>query len=235
MTKRTRTRTKPIFFNPSDPVKTTYYSLEKKTKRKRSTKSWVKVCNKKKLVIEGLKFESYLKDEKRKSCPLKEKVNKYIASVVKKNDSCLVLDGPKARTTKELSKKHVGYVAIPNNTTSVVELEKFAKKKKHVDTFRMSLHDLVKTTRKRYDVIYMDTCGFFTTGKEDDLKSTIDLCFYRNLLKEGGIFGVTVSSRTKGDIKDAFQKCEEWVTTQNPDMKLCWEIKYGHFRTMFFR
>lgn len=233
MTKRTRT--KPNFFNPSDPVKTTYYSKERSNRKcrvKRSTKSWVKVRNKNK---EGLKFESYFKDEKRKSCPLKEKVNKYIASVVKKNDSCLVLDGPKARTTKAISKKHVGYVAIPNNTTSVVKLEKYAKKKKHVDTFRMSLHDLVKTTKKRYDVIYMDTCGFFTTGKEDDLKSTIDLCFYRNLLKEGGIFGVTVSSRTKGDIKDAFQKCEEWVTAQNSDMKLCWEIKYGQFRTMFFR
>ena len=181
----------------------------------------------------NLKKESFNKDSVRRYCQDKMSINKWILNQAKQNDACLVLDGDLARTSKILIKKDIEYIDIPNYSTAYYSLQKLSNKFKQIIPHHQSLHDFVKGTSKEYNLVYMDTCGFFETSSNEDLKNTIKLFFEKKLLKPNGIFGVTVSSRTSGS-QNAWGKCENWIIEQS-NLQLVWSKNYGQFRTMFFQ
>lgn len=167
-------------------------------------------------------------------CDNKKLANKFLAKHAKKDSTCLVLDGKRARTTKYLLKARVGSVSIPNNSPAYDSIKHFSEDKSNVEIENCALHSFIKSTRDRYDIIYMDTCGMFTTTNKHDLKESIKKCFYRNLLKDGGIFGVTLTSRTNGSIVNAVQHCDDWIVEQSGLIKV-FTHTYGQMTTMFYK
>ena len=178
--------------------------------------------------------DRYKKDDILPECQNKMLANKFFSRHAKKGNTCLVLDGKKVRTTKHLLKAGVASIHIPNNSPAFTHIQKYSKDKANVEAFNCSLYEFIKSTKDRYDVIYMDTCGMFKSTAKDSLKRTIKKCFYRNLLKDGGIFGVTITSRTNGQIRDAVRYCDDWVVKQSGLTKV-FVHKYGCMTTMIYR
>jgi len=228
-----RRKRKPrVFFIPSEPTKKTYIGeLEQESVKILSVK-FIRARN------QPSANDPYTKDLLRAECINKKITNAFLATQAKRGSSCLILDGSKARTTKRLLSVDVGSVLIPNNNLSTyTKLAKFANCERSagkVSVVNKSLNEVVMSTRRRYDIIYMDTCGMFTTGTSIDLRSTIYACFHRNLLKEGGVFGLTITSRTNGTIVDAKYHCDEWVTKQS-GLTNVFTHAYGSMITMFYK
>jgi hypothetical protein len=233
-----RRKRKPrVFFTPSEPTKKTYISeLEQESAKIRS--DCVKYTDLVRARNQPSTNDPYTKDSLRAECFDKKITNAFLANQAKRGSSCLILDGSKARTTKRLLSVGVGSVLIPNNNYSTfTKLAEFANCERSagkVSVVNDSLNDVVTSTRRRYDIIYMDTCGMFTTGSSIDLRSTIYACFYRKLLKEGGVFGLTITSRTNGTIVDAKNHCDQWVTKQSGLTNIFTHV-YGPMITMFYK
>jgi hypothetical protein len=184
--------------------------------------------------VPGYVTDTYTKDRCVAECIDKKITNGFLAKHANPGDVCMVLDGERARTTKYLLKVGVSSVTIPNNSSSYVKLSKYAIKKNNVTVKNDSLHNVIKSTVERFDVIYMDTCGMFTTSDKYDLKESIRKCFHRNLLKDGGIFGVTITSRTNGTIVNAKQVCNDWIV-ETSGLRNVFTHTYGAMTTMFFK
>ena len=216
---RTRSRLKPLFSEKEFFSKCLNFLNSLKIKKVKS--------------VPGLPDETYAKDNTRAECENKRTVNKYLATQVKVGGNCLVLDGAKARTSKRLIKAGASRVIVPNFSSAFAALKQIEKLQPRIQPHAVTLNHMVKTTTETFDIIYMDMCGFFTTGAKDDLKATIKLCFDRKLLNKGGVFGVTVCSRTRGGLVGAWGKCADWVH-EHSGLNICWETSYGQFKTMFF-
>lgn len=227
-----RIRRKRVFLVPSVHTKATFTSLlAKESKNIINNSVWIRKHVTKPIHLRDL----YTKDSG-KTCPNKNSTNMFLCEHVYDNDTCLVLDGPKARTSKCILKTTSGCtIDVPNNSDSIKALRKFSKQHSEVTPHAMSLNEFVNTTRKRYNVMYLDTCGFYITGQDSDLKATIEHCFYRNLLIEGGIFGVTVTKRTNGTNHDVETNCTQWVIEQNPSLRCVKRFSYGSMITLFFQ
>jgi hypothetical protein len=184
--------------------------------------------------IGGYKTDTYTKDVQRRECEDKKLTNGFLERVVKAGDNCLVLDGSKARTSKHLLRGGAGSVLIPNYSSAFVALSKFSDRHDNVCVVPKSLHDVVVTSPETFDVIYMDTCGFFTCNSDTDLKSSIERVFYRNMLNRGGVFGVTITSRTDGTVVDAKTLCDKWITTHSGLVNV-FTHTYGQMTTMFYK
>jgi hypothetical protein len=231
-----RIRYKRIMLNPSSHNKAIFLNdLKNESKRIiMSTTNHMKIIRKKSIIKND---DTYTKDNTTMGeCTDKKITNGVLQSFAEPHHSCLVLDGKKARSSQYLLKKNVKHVTIVNNNPVTISfLKRFQKRNKDkIDVIDADLHDLVTTTRDRFDVIYMDTCGFFTTESDKDLKASIQLCFYRNLLKEGGVFAVTISSRTNGLTINAHENCKQWIIKQS-GLKLVFTHKYGSMITMFYK
>lgn len=219
------------FLNPAAPTNTKFRcEMERESKRfVESSVKWVDI----KPTKPNNDTDSYTKDFVRSECADKRITNVFLSRYAKKGGRCLVLDGRRTRTTKRLLAAGVGSVVIPNNSPAIDFIKKYAEDKPNVEAMECSLHDVIKTTRERYDIIYMDTCGMFTTTAKYDLKESIRKCFHRNLLKDGGIFGVTITRRTNGAIVDARKVCDEWIK-ENSGLMNVFTHSYGSMTTMFY-
>jgi hypothetical protein len=228
----------PSFFDPALPTKSNFLVDLVEESRRAVTQHmhWKHFVYASPKNLEGHKKESYRKDHARAECANKKLTNGFLAKHAESGFECLVLDGARARTSKRLLKRGVASILIPNNSTAVIPLRKFADSKAEgkVRVVAEELHEVLKTTKKRFDILYLDTCGFFTTGGDSDLKSSIALCSYRNLLKEGGIFGVTITSRTNGQIVNAKQLCRDWIE-EKTGLSEVFTHTYGQMTTMFFK
>ena len=185
--------------------------------------------------VDGYKTDTYTKDvHAGAECGDKKLTNGFLERVVRAGDKCLILDGSKARTSKHLLRGGAGSILIPNYSSAFVALSKFAARHDNVCVVPQSLHDVVVTSPETFDVIYMDTCGFFTCKSDTDLKSSIERVFYRHMLNEGGVFGVTITSRTDGTVVDAKALCDKWITTHS-GLTNVFTHTYGQMTTMFYK
>lgn len=231
-----RSRTTRTFLQPWVSTKTSFVSeLDKESSTIVKHSIWTTTTFPSHTTSLKKSDDTYVKDDKVVECENKKVTNKFIAKHVKRGSVCLVLDGKRVRTTRRLLKVGVAHVHIPNhNQQSYEAIKNYSNDKSNVTTEHTTLHTCIKSTKDRYDLIYMDTCGMFTTNAKYDLKETIRKCFYRNLLKEGGIFGVTITSRTNGTITDAKQHCDEWIVEQSGLMNV-FTHSYGNMTTMFYK
>ena len=225
-------------FDPSTASSTTFTDELKNesVKNIQHTRSMIEMIKRQKVTHVDTTGDCYTKDNVRSECTDKHVCNRYIEEFALglKNATCLVLDGKKARTTKRLLKTGVSDVIIPNNSKAVIPLRKFAKKHDNVTVIDGSLYDVVASTKQQFDIIYMDTCGVYKTGASDDLRNTIGMCFYRNLLKRNGLFGVTVTKRTNGTYKHAAARCRNRVEFVS-GLECVFTHEYGNMVTMFFK
>ena len=209
----TRKHVKRDFYIPSCPTKETFV---KKVTKRRVQKSI-------------LKRETYVKDSRHFKCPDKHIINDFLASTVKNDESvCLVLDGNAARSTKALLKTgKVARVDIPNFSESFETISKIKNNKVHAHP--VALYDFVTSTCTTYDVMYLDTCGYFSTSQSDDLKRSMELIIKKRLLKTGGVIGLTVCNR--GD-QGQWKECETFMNRNGFDM--VFDKQYGSMRTFFY-
>lgn len=229
----TRSRRQRTFLKPDTSTKQVF-TTELANESSRLVRHYLESQRVAKVARRSPGGDRYKKDDVVTECGDKKLANKFLAKHAKKDNTCLVLDGKRARTTKYLLKAGVGSIAIPNNSSAYDSIKKFSDGKSNVETENCSLHSFIKNTRDRYDIIYMDTCGMFTTTDKYDLKASIKKCFYRNLLKDGGIFGVTITSRTNGSITNSVQHCDDWIVEQSGLIKV-FSHTYGHMTTMFYK
>lgn len=204
---------KPVFFNPADATNTIYM----KTSIAKNKNSY-------------LPSDTYKKDNVGYICTKKQYVNKLFSSYIKKIDSsCLVLDGKKACTSSILLKNpNVVLIDVPNYSDAYDSLKKI----EGIDAYPVSLYDFVTHTRSKYNGIYLDTCGWFlsTKNQKRDLRASLNVILNRSLLKKHGTIGMTVSNRA--DPSQAI-KAKEFMIGEN--FRLLDEIKYGNMCTMFFK
>lgn len=237
-----RQKTTREFFDPSTSPKTTYVDQLKVESEK--------VYNGVPVVVDDtlgsrlsddkldvlVRNDSYLKDEAgEKYCGIKKLINTFISSHSKKYHQCLVLDGSKARTTKELLKVGVDHIDIPNDSEAYDDLVKFSKRTNGVISVHpMSLGDfLERNYNKTYNIIYMDTCGSYDNCPGRDIESCLDIMSNAQLDDDDVLVGITITSRCPGG-KTSWKRCENHVK-EAFGLRKCWEIEYGLMKTMFFK
>lgn len=257
-----RVSKKRLFFNPSSSTKDTFMKDElihnktiARVKRRRITRKFYNPsCSVKSIFLDEILSENsrqfivpkhveknigdvYKKDNMRKECSIKKQINQFVASHVKSGDKCIVLDAKKVRTTKHILKAvpDVKKIVIPNNSQAFYDIERFAKNKDNVFTKHVSLFEHVSKSTEKYDVIYMDTCGQFTTGKDNDLKSTIDICLKKKMLNKNGLLGITITKRSSIGLKNVDWDCFEFVIDHHEHMDYQTCFSYGSMVTLFFK
>jgi hypothetical protein len=224
-----RRRRPRVFFNPATDKKSFLDEMAAETAPARASPPAAPVGR-------PAPGDSYRKDDTRAVCPIKREINTYVALNVAPSSNCLVLDGGKARTTKCILKHATdAKVTIPNHSPgTVIKLQRFAAKHDTVEVVHTSLYEHLLSTDDVYDVVYMDTCGFFTMHTEGDLKSAIEVCLDSGTFAPNGLFGVTMTLRTDGSVRHADKHCAWWIMSHS-GMYLVKEFRYGSMVTMFFR
>lgn len=181
-----------------------------------------------------LKPETYKKDIKRVECDSKNAANVFLASTLTERSSrCLVLDGAAYKTTRALCKTgNVGRIDIPNFSEAYATLARLDKRYAAVHAHPVSVHDFVTSIPvfTKYDVIYLDSCGYFTTGRADDLRSTLSLVLRKRLVHQNGTVGITVCNR--GSV-DQWQQCLDYIKVRG--CNVTFKKTYGSMMTLFFK
>ena len=178
--------------------------------------------------------DRYKKDDNARQCRNKTNVNKILVRFVKPGDRCVILDGRKCKSTQTVINKipNVAKIDIPNFTDAVYDIKKRYANNDTVEATPLALYDFVSSVPARpYDVMYLDTCGHFTTSKQDDLKSSIDVILKRGLLKrDGGIIGTTVCKRGS---TGQWESCDEYFNKRTFEKMT--EVTYGTMKTTFYK
>lgn len=210
---------KRVFFNPCDSIRTLYMveSLNARKKGNYTPKS------------SFLKPERYVKDNSGTACPAKVEINRMLSRyITKRGSKCLVLDGKKALTSRVLLKNpNVHVIDVPNYSSAYESL----KLVKGINPYPVSLYDFVTFTKIKYNAMYLDTCGWFSTKNDDrDLKASIRVILRRRLLKIDGVIGLTVSKRS-----DSTQWSQAHDFMISNDFQMMYKTEYGQMCTMFFK
>lgn len=224
-------------FNGRKVVKRQFYNPNVSTKTIFMDKVLKKTKTKKKVKTTYLKPEMYTKDTKKKDCKVKVDVNTFLASNIKDGDKCIILDGSAAKSTSEILKKVPGVstIEIPNFSNAYHDLNRRFKKNDKVSVIPVTLYDFLasKTNCTPYDIMYLDTCGYFYTSQPDDLKSCVEMVFRNDMLKyDGGIIGLTVCKRGSNI---QWELCEKFFKFYSHAFTKIYEVEYGTMKTVFFK
>jgi len=126
-------------------------------------------------------------------------INKTLADSGKNTSIAIVLDGPDIKTTKALVKAGWRKTKIHNVNCSN---DYYTIAKKHRRTYNCTMHEFLyerKGEKRKIGLIYLD---YMCTWPGNDVTTPeldIDLLFDEDLLAEGAILGITLSTRAKRD------------------------------------
>lgn len=126
----------------------------------------------------------------------KHKAKTFINNILAKSNpkgNAIVLDGTDTQTTKTMVKHgwNKNQIEIPNYSQDYYQIIR-----KHQQTTKTTLNQLIKNTRKKYRLIYADYMCSFEGNSNCKPREDIEELFTKKLLLPGGLFAITLAQRT---------------------------------------